>query len=109
MTRGWALVLLLPLSFFFLDLLMRWSGAGEASRVIVLLGVMAAAFGAAAAAHLWIVHRLQRRIAPHGVPKLRPIVDRAGPTTLWLGAAGASAVVLTLLVASLTSAMFPPR
>jgi hypothetical protein len=88
---------------------MRWSDAGEGSRVMGLLAVMAATFGAAAVAHFWVVGRLQRRIAPHGVPKLRPIVDRAGPTPVWIGAAGVSAVVLTLLVASLTSALFPPR
>lgn len=106
MARGWALVLLIPLSFAVLDLLMRW--ADEGPRVAVLLGVMLVTFGAAAAAHYWIVHRLQRRIAPEGDPKMGPIVDRAGPTLVWLVTAGAIAVVLTLLVAGFTSSLFPP-
>jgi hypothetical protein len=106
MAHGWAAVLLIPLSFAVLDLLMRW--AGEGPRLVVLLGVMAATFGAAAGAHFWIVRQLQRRIARHGVPKLGPIVDRTGPTSVWLITAGAVAVVLTLLVASFTSSLFPP-
>jgi hypothetical protein len=107
MAHGWGAVLLIPLSFAVLDLLMRW--AGEGPRVVVLVGVMAVTFGAAAAAHAWIVYTLQRRIARQGVPKLGPIVDRAGPTAVWLITSGVVAVVLTLLVASFTSSLFPPR
>jgi hypothetical protein len=107
MSHGWAAVLLVPLSFAVFDLLMRWAGQGP--RVAVLVGVMAATFGAAAAAHVWIVHTLQRRIARQGVPKLGPIVDLSGPTPVWLITSGVVAVVLTLLVASLTSWLFPPR
>jgi hypothetical protein len=107
MARGGAAVLLLPLSFAVIDLAVR--GAGGAARVLAILGVMLATFGVAAAAHLWIVRQLQRRIAPDRVPRMGPIVDRSGPTTVWLVTAGVAAVVLTLFVAAITSALFPPN
>jgi hypothetical protein len=52
---------------------------------------------------------LQRRIAPVGAPKLKRIVDSIGLTTTWLVTGGAVAVLLTLLVAGMTSWIFPPR
>jgi hypothetical protein len=85
---------------------LRNSGAG--ARVGVLLMLMATTFGAAMAGHYWVIHQLQRKIAPGGAPKLKRIVDAIGLTTAWLVAAGAVAVLLSLLIAGMTSWLFPP-
>jgi hypothetical protein len=105
--RGPALVLFLPVLFAPLDLWLRNSGAGV--RVGVLLTLMAATFGGAMAGHYWVILQLQQKIAPGSAPRLRRIVDSIGLTTAWLATAGAVAVLLTLLVAGMTSWIFPPR
>lgn len=76
---------------------------------MAMVGVMLMTFFGALAAHYWCVQQLQIRIAPGETPKLSRIVDRLGLTLQWLGFAGAAAVVLTLLVAWLTGALFPMR
>ena len=105
--RGPALVLFLPVLFAPLDLFLRNSGAG--ARVGVLLTLMAATFGGAAAGHYWVIRQLQRRLAAGGKPGLKRVVDAIGLTTAWLITAGAIAVLLTLLIAGMTSWIFPPR
>jgi hypothetical protein len=105
--RGPALVLFLPVLFAPLDLFLRNGGAGV--RVGVLLALMALTAGGAMAGHYWVIRQLQRRIAPVGAPKLKRIVDSIGLTTTWLVTGGAVAVLLTLLVAGMTSWIFPPR
>jgi hypothetical protein len=69
---------------------------------------MAATFGAATAGHYWVIHQLQGKIAPEGSPKLKRIADAIGLTATWFVAAGVIAVLLTLLVAGITSWLFPP-
>jgi hypothetical protein len=105
--RGPALALALPVLFAPLDLFLRNNGAGV--RVGVLLTLMAATFAIAVAGHYWVVRQLQRRIAPGGKPRLKRIVDAMGLTLAWFIAAGAVAVFLTLLIAGMTSWVFPPR
>lgn len=100
---GW--VLTIPLAYAVLDLLLRGSGIGW--RVVVLLFVMAATFGAAALAHVMVVRALQARIAPTGAPKLSLLIDKLGLTRAWLIAAGVTAGLLSLLVAGLTTWIFP--
>jgi hypothetical protein len=102
---GW--VLAIPLAYAVLDLLLRGSGIGW--RVVVLLFVMAATFGAAALAHMMTVRAMQERIAPTGVPKLSLLIDKLGLTRAWLIAAGVTAGLLSLLVAGLTTWIFPSR
>jgi hypothetical protein len=104
--RGPALVLSLPILFAPLDLFLRNSGAGV--RVGVLLFVMAATFGGAVAGHYWVIRQLQRRIAPGGAPKVMRVIDAIGLTMAWLVTGGAIAVLLSLLVAGMTSWAFPP-
>jgi hypothetical protein len=104
--RGPAAALALPVLFAPLDLFLRNSGAGV--RVGLLLMMMAATFGAAMAGHYWVIRQLQRKVAHGGTPKLKRIVDAIGLTTTWLVASGAVAVLLTLLIAGMTSWIFPP-
>jgi hypothetical protein len=100
---GW--VLAIPLSYAVLDLLLRGSGIGV--RVVVLLFVMAATFGAAALAHVMVVRSLQTRIAPSGKPRLSQLIDKLGLTRGWLIASGITAGLLSLLIAGLTTWIFP--
>jgi Na+/melibiose symporter-like transporter len=100
-------VLALPVVFAPIDLFLRNSGAG--ARIGVLLVVMLATFGGAAAGHVWVVHRLQKKIGPHGVPRMGRMADAMGLSAAWLIGAAVVAVVLTLLVAGLTSSLAPPR
>lgn len=107
MARGPVAALALPVLFAPVDLFLRSNGA--AARVGVLLLFMAATFGAAMAGSYWVIHQLQRKVAPGGAPNMKRVVDAVGLTTTWLVAAGMVAVLLTLLVAGMTSWLFPPR
>lgn len=105
LARGPAAVLALPLLFAPVDLLMRSMGGG--ARIAMLIAFMVTTFGVAVIGHMRIVQTLQAKLAPNGAPKIRPIVDRLGLTAIWLITAGAVAVMLSLIVAWLTSALFP--
>jgi hypothetical protein len=107
LARGPMAALALPLFFAPIDLFMRGSGAG--ARIGMLITIMALTFGLCAGGHYWVVRQLQKRLAPRGSPKIGPLLDRIGLTAAWLIGAGAVAIVLTLLIAGLTSSLFPPR
>jgi hypothetical protein len=107
LARGPAAALALPLFFAPIDLFLRGSGVG--ARVAILLAIMALTFGLCAAGHYWVVRQLQKRLSPRGKPKIGPLLDRTGLTATWLIGAGAVAIALTLLIAGLTSSLFPPR
>jgi hypothetical protein len=105
LARGPGWMLALPLVYAPLDLLLRGSGVG--TRVIVLLVVMLATFGGGVLAHASVVRSMQLRIAPTGRPRLASLIDRLGLTRAWLIAAGATAALLSLLTAGLTTWIFP--
>ena len=65
------------------------------------------ALGACAGGHVFAVRKLQKRVAPSGKPKLAPMIDRLGLTRAWLIIAGVTAALLSLLVAGLTTWIFP--
>lgn len=105
--HGPAATLAIPLLFAAIDPFLRDGGA--ILRAAVVVAIMAATFGAAAAGHFWVVRQMQRRIAPGAAPRVRRIADAIGLTTTWLAVAGAVALLLTLLVAGMTSWVLPPR
>lgn len=107
LARGPMAALALPLFFAPIDLFMRGSSMG--SRVGILAAIMALTFGLCAAGHFWVVRQLQKRISPRGAPRIGPLLDKLGLTGAWLIGAGAVAIVLTLLIAGLTSSLFPSR
>lgn len=105
LARGPGWLLAIPLVYAPLDLLLRGSGMG--TRVVVLLVVMLATFGAGVLGHASVVRMMQMKIAPTGKPRIASLVDRLGLTRAWLIAAGATAGLLSLLVAGLTTWAFP--
>lgn len=105
LAKGPAAVLAIPLIQLPIELIVRNQGAG--SRLMALVGVMLITFFAALAAHYWVGHKLQERLAPEGTPKISRIIDRLNLTRNWLVAAAVIAAVLTLAIASLTSLIFP--
>jgi hypothetical protein len=105
LARGPAAVLAIPLLQLPIELLVRSQGAG--SRLMALIGVMLITFFAALAAHYWVVHQMQPKLAPSGTPKIARIVDKLNLTRNWLVAAAVIAAVLTLAIASLTGLIFP--
>lgn len=106
LAKGPVAVLATPLLYAPVALLVR--AQGQTAETMTLIGVVLMTFFAALAAHYWVVHQLQGRIAPSETPKLGRIVDRLGFTLQWLAFAGVAAVALTLLMAWLTQAVFPP-
>jgi hypothetical protein len=106
LAKGPVAVLATPLLYAPVALLVR--AQGQTAETMTLIGVVLMTFFAALAAHYWVVHQLQGRIAPSETPKLSRIVDRLGLTLRWLAFAGVAAVALTLLMAWLTQAIFPP-
>jgi hypothetical protein len=98
-------VLALPLLFAPIDLLMR--GAGGGARIAMLMAFMVATFGVAIVGHVMVVRQLQAKLAPTGIPRVGPILDRLGLSAIWLITAGAVAVLLSLIVAGITSSLFP--
>lgn len=102
-----ALGLLLPVFFGPLDLLLRGSGAG--ARIGLLLAIVLATFGICAVGHVLVVRGLQKRVAPQGWPKVGAIIGQIGPARIWLIGSAAAAFLLTLLVAGMTSWLFPSR
>lgn len=105
LARGPALVMALPFLFAPLDLFLRSSGVGV--RVAALLAVIALTIGGATAGHWWAVRQLQKKLGPDGLPKIAPVLDAMGLTTVWLAGAGVTGALLTLLVAGITSTLFP--
>lgn len=103
---GPAAVIAMPVLFAPVDLFLRNSGVG--ARIGVLLFIMAATFGGALLGHFLVVHALQRKIGPHGVPRMGRMAAAMGLSPLWLITAGAAAVLLTLLIAGMTSWLIPP-
>jgi len=105
LAKGPVAVLAIPLLQLPIELLVRSQGAG--SRLMALIGVMLITFFAALAAHYWVVHQMQAKLASGGAPKVARIVDKLNLTRNWLVAAAALAAVLTLAIASLTGLIFP--
>jgi hypothetical protein len=106
LARWPALALAVPLLQLPLGLMLR--GLGDGSRAAGTIGVMLLTAGAAIAGHMWSVTQLQKRIAPSGVPAISRLLDRLKLTRTTLIAAGAWAFIATLVVAGVTSALFPP-
>jgi hypothetical protein len=96
-------VLALPLLFVLFGLIVRDGGG----RMAFLLALALTTFAAAVGAHWWTVQQLQKKIRPDGAPRIGPILDRQGLTQTWLIAAGATAVILTALIAGLVGAAIP--
>ena len=105
LAKGPAGVLAIPLLQLPIELLVRNQGQG--SRLMALLGVILITFFAALAAHYWVAQQLQKKLAPTGTPKIARLIDKLNLTRNWLVAAGITAAVLTLAVASLTGILFP--
>lgn len=106
LAKGPVAVLAAPLLYLPVGLLVRSQGQG--AEAMAMIGVMLMTFFGALAAHYWCVQQLQVRIAPGETPNMGRIIDRLGLTLQWLAFAGAAAAVLTLIVAWLTGALFPP-
>lgn len=106
LARWPALALALPLLQLPMGLVLR--GLGDGSRAAGTIGVMLIALGGAIAAHMWSVMQLQKRIAPSGTPAINRLIDRLKLTRTMLAAAGAWAFIAALIVAGITSALFPP-
>lgn len=105
LAKGPVAVLAIPLLQLPIELIVRGQGAG--SRLMALIGVTLITFFAALAAHYWVVHKMQAKLAPEGAPRIARIVDRLNLTRNWLAASAAFAAVTTLAVASLTGLIFP--
>ncbi len=105
LAKGPIAVLAIPLLQLPIELLVR--GQGQGSRLMALLGVTLITFFAALAAHYWVTQQLQKKLAPSGTPKIQRLIDKLDLTRNWLIAAGITAAVLTLAVASLTGILFP--
>jgi hypothetical protein len=106
LAKGPVAALAAPLLYLPVGLLVRSQGQGATS--MALLGVMLITFFAALAAHYWVLHQMQKRLAPAETPRLSRMIDRLGLTLQWLGFAGMASIVLTLGVMALTNALFPP-
>lgn len=106
LARWPALALAVPLLQLPLGLVLR--GLGDGSRAAGTIGVMLLTVGAAIAAHMWSVAQLQTRLAPSGVPAISRLLDRLKLTRTTMIAGGAWAFIATLVVAGITSALFPP-
>lgn len=105
LAKGPAAVLAIPLLQLPIELLVRNQGQG--SRLMAMIGVMLITFFAALAAHYWIGQKMQQKLAPTGTPKISRLIDKLDLTRNWLAAAGVTAAVLTLAIASLTGILFP--
>jgi hypothetical protein len=105
LARWPALALAVPLLQLPLGLMLR--GLGDGSRGAGTIGVMLLTIGAAIAGHMWSAAQLQKRIAPSGVPAISRLLDRLKLTRTTMIAAGAWAFIATLVVAGVTSALFP--
>jgi hypothetical protein len=106
LARWPALALAVPLLQLPFGLLLR--GLGDGSRAAGTIGVMLLTIGAVIAAHMWSVAQLQKRIAPSGVPAISRMLDRLKLTRTTMIAGAAWAFIATLMVAGVTSALFPP-
>jgi hypothetical protein len=105
LARGPAAALALPVLLAPVDVFLRGSGAG--ARATVLIFIIALTFALCLGGHFFVVHQLQKRLAPGGTPRIAPLLEKVGLTRAWFIGAGAVAVGLTLIIAALTNSVFP--